>query len=162
MRRQLLVVWCLFCLLCLSLAACAALPLPFNVSAPPHFPPSVTSVHIQRTQSLPRHNWPPLDQTIDKPQAAQLYEATRALPQFPSGVMNCPADFDLNYSLVFTGSDGSQVDVVADPYGCWPVKIDGSDTRRANDAWWNLLAQTLGITRAQLQPTDIYPLSTPS
>jgi len=138
------------------------MPLTFTVpTTPPHFPAAVTSVRILRTQPL--HNWPPLDQTIRNTQQAQrLYEATWSLPQFPSGVMNCPADFNLNYHLIFAGSDGSQVDVVADPYGCWPVTIDKQNTRRATDAWWNLLAQTLGITRAQLQPTDIYPLSTPS
>ncbi|MEO7002439.1 MAG: hypothetical protein ABI068_11485 [Ktedonobacterales bacterium] len=76
--------------------------------------------------------------------------------------MSCAADFDVNYHLTFMGRDGSEVDVVADPYGCWPVTIDGGNTRRAAYAWWNLLAQTLGITPAQLLPTDSYPLTTPS
>ena len=148
-------------LLCLSLAACADLP--FMFTAPQKYPATVTSAQILRTQMAPRHNWPPLEKTLrNAQQAQQLYDATLALPQFPRGVMSCAADFDLNYHLNFTGSDGSQVDVVADPYGCWPVTIDGQNIRRADDHYWDLLAQTLGITRAQLQPSDIYPLSTPS
>ncbi|MEO7002440.1 MAG: hypothetical protein ABI068_11490 [Ktedonobacterales bacterium] len=76
MRRQSLLI---VCVLCLSLTACAGLP--FTITAPPHFPPTVTSVHIQRTQTAPRHNWPPLDQTIrNTQQAQQLYDATQSLP----------------------------------------------------------------------------------
>ena len=145
-------------LACLALAACGVATAHQGTTAQ-QSPTAVASVRVVRTQTMSRQNWTPLDKTIhDATQAQRLYDATLALPLFPNDAINCPADFGLGYNLTFTRNDGSQITVATDPYGCWQVSIEGQKLRRANDAYWNLLAQTLGITRAQLQPINLYPI----
>lgn len=62
----------------------------------------VSAVHVLRTSAFPANHIPPLDQTVtDARQAQQLYDALYTLPPFPSGAMNCPADFGVAYQLTF-------------------------------------------------------------
>jgi len=143
---------------CLALAACGVATA-HQATPVQQSPTSVAIVHVVRTSGIPRQNWPPLDRTISvAAQAQRLYDATLALPMFPSGVMNCAADFGVGYTLTFTRNDKSHLTVTSDPGGCWQVTIEGQKQRRATDAWWNLFAQTLGLTRAQLQPINLYPI----
>ena len=149
MTKRLFVLLALGCLL---LAACGVATAHSGTTAQ-QSPTAVASVRVVRTSGIHHQNWEPLDKTIHvATQAQRLYDATLALPLFPSGTMNCAADPGVGYDLTFTRNDESHLTVATDPHGCWQVAIDGQKLRRANDAYWNLLAQTLGITHAQLQP----------
>jgi hypothetical protein len=143
--------------LCVMLSGCGGVITARTTPAPS--PSQIIRVHIVRTSGIPRQNLPPIDKLIgDSSVAQRLYDATTALPQFPMGVFACPSDYNVAYALDFTRGDGRSVQISADPYGCWIVSIGANNKRKASDRYWSLLAQTLQITRAELQPDSIYPI----
>lgn len=102
----------------------------------------ITQVRIIHTASALSVGAPLLDKTIHNATTAQqLYNATVALPLFPSGVMNCAADTGETYTLDFTRANATPLDVVAHPSGCQRVTISGQAARRATSSFWTLLRQ---------------------
>lgn len=115
-------------------------------------PNQIIRVRIVRTSPIPQSD-PPIDKVIlDDGAAQRLYDATVALPVFPAGPHNCPDDRGVRILLTFTRGSGQTVQVSEDPYGCQDVILEPHDVRKATDNYWSTLAQTLQITRAQLQP----------
>lgn len=141
----------LIALVSLGLIGCGGKP---SVHTYSHVTPNqIIRVHIVRTSRIPQ-SVPPIDKVISDVGAAQrLFDATNALPAFPAGMYSCPDDRGVKILLTFTRGSGQNVEVSEEPYGCWDVILNPHDIRKATDNYWSTLAQTLQITRAQLQPS---------
>jgi hypothetical protein len=127
-----------------SLAGCGA-----------DLPPASAISGLHFTSSTSGPNPPsPVDVTVTNATAAQnIYAATLALPDFPSGATSCPVEYFTTYDITFM--TGNVVGVTADlnPSGCETVTISGSSTRRVlDDTYWATLAQNLGIAEATIYP----------
>ena len=112
-----------------------------------------TTVHVVRHENTPQNHLPPLDVTIrDAAKVGKLATMIRALPPFVfTGPMSCPADFGVEYDMTFTDSHGNAVlSVQANPFGCTGLTINGSDQRRATDAFWAQMSDTLGVPLSTL------------
>lgn len=83
--------------------------------------------------------------TIHNAQAAHnLYQAALALPKSPF-YPSCPLDQGYRYRLTFFQSNGAiWHTLMASPTGCHYVFISQKDIRWASDAFWTVLAHTLG------------------
>jgi hypothetical protein len=91
--------------------------------------------------------------TTNIAQARDVYQATLALPVFPSGTFSCPADTTaVIYQLTFSFADGSALTVMADPSGCPSVAIPGTCVRSPDLAYWTQLANDIGIPLSQIYP----------
>ncbi|WIG59011.1 MAG: hypothetical protein OJF49_001758 [Ktedonobacterales bacterium] len=112
-----------------------------------------TTVHVVRHENIPQNHLPPLDMTIrDAAKVGKLATMIRALPRFVfTGPMSCPADFGVEYDMTFTDSHGDAVlSVQANPFGCSGLTINGGDQRRATDAFWAQMSDTISVPLSTL------------
>ena len=117
---------------------------------------SVTGLHFTTSSALPDNPAPTnVDVTLTDPGPARvIYHATLALPDFPSGTYNCPADPGYSHTIVFTREPDAAVTATLDTGGCRGATISGAPpVRQTNDAYWSLLAQNLGVEVATLFET---------
>jgi len=83
--------------------------------------------------------------SADAGAARALAVAACALPRFPPGSYNCPADLGIVDVVAFSDADGRPVATIdAMPTGCQDVTGLGAP-RVATAAFWNLLAAVLGF-----------------
>ena len=118
----------------------------------------MTSVHFTTSTGIPSNPPPNVDVTVtDVSKVRALFEATITLPAQPQGTFNCPADFAVGYQLSFT-SGATTTQFALDASGCEGLTgPDGfSAWALANDGYWSLLAETLGV-----QNTTIHPYAPP-
>ncbi|HEU0026864.1 MAG TPA: hypothetical protein VFQ25_07080 [Ktedonobacterales bacterium] len=108
---------------------------------------TVDTVHVTRTEDTASPDQISLDRTITDAQATQaLYNAAFALPDYPSGTMNCPLGTNDTYHLAFSNHGSAVLTVIADGSGCQVVTLVGLGDRMANDGFWRALADALGVT----------------
>jgi hypothetical protein len=108
----------------------------------------ITSFHIVRTSAFPSNHIPPFERTVvDARQAVKVYTALQALPVFPKGVMNCPADFGVAYHLTFFRGQSSTSWARVNPGGCEGVQLADGSVRWAatSKAFWQTLADAVGV-----------------
>lgn len=104
------------------------------------------ALRITRTEALSGYDFAPLDVIVRDTAAAQrLYQAAYALPQFPSGTVNCPADIGLEYHLEFFHNGVWVQKMSLDATGCQGLCVGQSDVRWSNEAFLELLRKTIGI-----------------
>jgi hypothetical protein len=123
----------------------------------PPSPSEITGLHFTTSSSSPSNPPPAVDVTLtDATSSRNIYSATLALPTFPAGTYNCPADFGLSYSIAFLEGSSTAVTATLSPGGCRAVTISGPDTRRVlDDAYWALLARNLGVTESAIYPSPM-------
>jgi hypothetical protein len=116
---------------------------------------AVRSLHVARTSAFAQNHIPPFDRTLtDATKAQQIYQAMVRLPAYPTDVGTaCPASIGVAYQLTFTLSNKSTLRATAEPDSCPTVYIGANDVRAAfGESFWNLLADTLGLPRADVLP----------
>jgi hypothetical protein len=112
---------------------------------------SVPAMRITRFSAVPANHYPPFDRSIDDDGAARrVSDAVRALPPTPAG-RSCPVDLGLRYRLSFNEAARVVLSVVVVGGGCAEVIFTEADRRATDDAFWELLASTLGVNK-----TDLY------
>src|SRR5436305_13380984 len=119
--------------------------------------PQPMVLHVVRPSLVGYHQpVPPLDRTVRDAAAVQrLYAVALALPR--QHVHPCPNDFGLIYHLTFLkgASQLQQMDV--QPLGCHWVFLGQADSRQADQAFFTLLAHTIGLP--SLIPAGLLPSS---
>jgi hypothetical protein len=114
---------------------------------------SITGLHLTTASAYPE-NTPPTDVDVtltDAARARDVYKATLALPAFPEGIYNCPADFGYTHPIAFMDGEAVSVTATLNTSGCRDVTIAGaSSRRRSDDAYWALLAANLGVDESTL------------
>jgi hypothetical protein len=107
-------------------------------------------MRLTRFSTIPENHYPALDRSVaDAGVARRVYEAVNALPPAPHNRF-CPAGFGLRYQLSF--NDGARVtlSVVVEGDGCAEVVFSQSDRRATADAFWDLLAEAVGVRKAEI------------
>lgn len=128
-----------FALAVLLVASCAA--------------PSIAAMRFTRFSTMSENHYPAFDRSVDDaPAARRVYDAVRALPPAPRDRF-CPFGAGLRYRLTFNEAARVVLSVVVEGDGCAEVIFSDADRRATDDAFWDLLAGTLGVKRA-----DIYYL----
>ena len=113
----------------------------------------VTGLQFSTATTIPSNPAPAVQVTVtDVAKAQDAYQATLALPVFPPGVYNCPADFGVTYQLSFLLANGSNLTVTENPSGCSVANIPGTCVRSVGPTYWSQLAQDLGIPEAEIDP----------
>lgn len=114
----------------------------------------MTELHFAATTTLPGNQPPSVSLLLGQTPAQTIYSMTLALPDQPSGVYNCPADFGIVYNLSFFTGTATAAVATLDPNGCQQVRFSGSDeVRRVPDeTYWIALAQQLGIAESTIYP----------
>ncbi len=113
-------------------------------------PASVPPLRVTRYSTIPENHYPAFDRSVEDPAAARrVYDAVRALPPAPKDRF-CPAGFGLRYRLTFNEAARVILVVVVEGDACAEVAFSETDRRATDDAFWDLLAGTLGV-----QKTDI-------
>jgi hypothetical protein len=116
-------------------------------STPTHtFQP--TTLRVVRPKSTLGYSYPALDRTITNATTTlQLYQMALALPPFTSGIINCPADFGVEYQLTFSQPSQTPQHMTLDASGCQFLTIASppQHARFSNDAFRNLLAHMIGL-----------------
>ncbi len=123
---------------------------------------SVASVELTTSTSLPPNPAPAVHVTLsDVARAQSVYTATLALPAMPGGIMSCPADFGVSYTLTFRDASGALVmTATLDPDGCEEVSVVGAAGAgptlwtATDTSYWSTLAATLGIDEASIYPYE--------
>jgi hypothetical protein len=117
---------------------------------------SITGLHLTTSSTFPE-NPPPtnVDVTLSDPAPSRaIYEATLALPDFPPGTYNCPADFGYSHTMVFVDGQAAVVTATLNIGGCREATISGAPpVRQTDDSYWALLAENLGVDEAALLST---------
>jgi hypothetical protein len=114
---------------------------------------SVPAMRITRFSATATNHYPSFDRSIDDVAAARrVSDAVKALPNAPAG-RSCPVDLGLRYRLSFNEAARVVLSVVVVGDGCAEVIFTEADRRATDDAFWDLLASTLGVNK-----TDIYNL----
>ncbi|HTA18014.1 MAG TPA: hypothetical protein VK989_01910 [Polyangia bacterium] len=143
----------------LALAGCGGRALPERIAVAQPDDVDVTGLHFTTSSAFPE-NPPPtnVDVTLTDPVPTRaIYEATLALPAFPSGRFNCPNDPGYRHTIAFTNGASVVVTAVLNPDGCRDVTIAGAPpARETDDDYWALLAQNLGV-----EETAFFSLATP-
>ena len=113
---------------------------------------SVTIVRTRAAEGIPTTTFSP--QTVnDAAKAQHLYNAVRNLPQpTGNGMINCPLDLGTRYQLAFRSASGVQLTARLDGSGCHFLVIAGGQGYFTDAAFWQLLAETFGISEEQLLP----------
>ena len=113
--------------------------------------PSVPTLRVTRYSTLAENHYPALDRSVsDVAAARRVYDAVRALPPAPKDRF-CPAGFGLRYRLTFNEVARVILLVVVEGDACAEVVFSDTDRRATDDAFWDLLADTLGV-----KTSDIY------
>jgi hypothetical protein len=116
-------------------------------------PASVPPLRVTRYSTIPENHYPAFDRSVDDAAAARrVYDAVRALPPAPKDRF-CPAGFGLRYRLTFNEAARVILLVVVEGDACAEAIFSESDRRATDDAFWDLLADTLGVKKS-----DIYYL----
>jgi hypothetical protein len=113
---------------------------------------SATIVRTRAPESIPAASFSP--HTVnDAAKAQRLYDAVRALKPLPAnGMWSCPIDFGTRYQLTFRSTSGIQLIATLDGGGCRFLQIEGGQGYYTDAAFWQLLADTFGVSDAQLFP----------
>ncbi|HEY5265524.1 MAG TPA: hypothetical protein VIJ40_01795 [Acidimicrobiales bacterium] len=82
-----------------------------------------------------------------------IARALCALPLGPTGVINCPADWGVNYTFQFSVTDGSSVQLVSpvtvDAAGCETVQgLDGGRSVSTAPSFWRIVGNSMGLKSA--------------
>lgn len=119
---------------------------------------SIPAMRITRFSTLAENHYPAFDRSVDDAAAAgRVYDAVRALPPAPKDRF-CPAGSGLRYRLSFNDAARVNLSVVIEGDQCAEVIFSDSDRRATDDAFWDLLAGTLGVKKSEiyfLQPDEI-------
>jgi hypothetical protein len=111
----------------------------------------VTGLHFTTSSEFPT-NPPPtnVDVTLtDLTRTLAIYQATLALPVPPPGLVGCGSDPGYRHTITFFDGEVVKATAVLISEGCQYVTISGSSTtRQTTEAYWNLLAQNLGVSEA--------------
>jgi hypothetical protein len=112
-------------------------------------PASVPPLRVTRYSTIPENHYPAFDRSVDDAAAARrVYDAVRALPPAPNRW--CPAGFGLRYRLTFNEAARVTLLVVVEGDACAEAIFSDSDRRATDDAFWDLLADTLGVKKAEI------------
>jgi hypothetical protein len=116
----------------------------------------VTSLHFSASNVI-GNSAPAIDVTLTDPMKSNdIYVATMALPSFPAGRVNCPADGGLRYSIEFMSGSSAFTSAVVSPTGCTEARVTtaaGSSMRIVSDpSYWATLAGNLGIPESGIYP----------
>ena len=116
---------------------------------------SVPAMRITRFSAVPANHYPSFDRSIDDVDAARrVSDAVKALPAAPTG-RSCPVDLGLRYRLSFNEAARVVLSVVVVGGGCAEVLFTEADRRATDDAFWELLASTLGVNKTDI--SDLRP-----
>jgi len=111
---------------------------------------SVPAMRITRFSAMPDNHYPAFDRSIaDTTTARRVFDAVNALPPAPKGRF-CPAGFGLRYRLSFNEAARVTLSVVVEGDGCAEVILTEADRRATDDAFWDLLANAIGVTKADV------------
>ena len=114
---------------------------------------SVPAMRITRFSTLAENHYPAFDRSVDDAGAARrLYDAVRALPSAQKDRF-CPSGSGLRYRLSFNELARVSLSVVIEGDACAEVIFSDFDHRATDDAFWDLLADSFGVKKA-----DIYYL----
>jgi len=112
---------------------------------------TIPAMRIIRFSAVPENHYGTFDRSIaDIAVARRVYDAANALAPAPKG-RSCPVDSGLRYRLSFNEAARVSLSVVIEGDGCADVVFTQTDRRATDDAFWDLLAEALGVRR-----TDIY------
>jgi len=115
--------------------------------------PSVPALRVTRYSELPENHYPAFDRSVsDAAAARRVADALRALPPAPKDRF-CPAGFGLRYRLTFNEAGRVTLLVVLEGDACAEAIFSDGDRRATDDAFWDLLADALGVKKS-----DIYYL----
>lgn len=112
-------------------------------------PPSVPALRVTRFSAMPEYHYPAFDRSVsDAAAARRVSDALPALPPAPQDRL-CPAGFGLRYRLTFNEAGRVTLLVVVEGDACREVIFSDSDHRATDDPFWDLLADTLGLKKAE-------------
>jgi hypothetical protein len=115
--------------------------------------PSVAALRVTRYSTMSENRYPAFDRSVDDAAAARrMYDALRALPPAPRD-RHCPIGSGLRYRMTFNEAARVVLLVVVEGDGCAEAIFSETDRRATDDAFWELLADTVGAQKA-----DIYRL----
>jgi len=107
-------------------------------------------MRITRFSAIPENRYPAFDRSIaDAAVARRVFDAVNALPRATPD-RSCPAAFGLRYRLSFNEAARVSLSVVIEGDGCADVSFTQSDRRATDDAFWDLLANAVGVTKADI------------
>ena len=116
---------------------------------------SVPAMRITRFSAVPANHYPTFDRSVEDVAAARrVSDAVKALPPAPTG-RSCPVDLGLRYRLSFNEAARVVLSVVVVGGGCAEVIFTEADRRATDDAFWDLLASTLGVKKTEI--SDLRP-----
>ena len=112
----------------------------------------ITGLHFTTSSAFPG-NPPPtnVDVTLTDPTPSRkIYGATLALPDF-QGHVSCPIDLGYSHTISFMSGLIVAATATLNPGGCREATIaDAPPKRQTSDAYWALLAQSLGVEESAL------------
>lgn len=112
-----------------------------------------TSLIVTRTGKPYDHIPPFQGGSTDATAVQHLYHEMFTLKPVQGSVYSCPADFGIVYTLIFLKGNTQILEVTANASGCEWLHLGANGNRWTTDAFWSLLAQTVGIPA-----TDIHPV----
>lgn len=113
----------------------------------------VTAVRVVRTSEFAANHIPPLERTISNPLTVRaLFLALLALPPYPMDMRPCPVDYGVTYEISLLNGSRMVLRADAEAGGCEDVPLNFRDDRRADGAFWAVLAQALGMPVGQVYP----------
>jgi len=105
---------------------------------------------MTRFSAVAENHYPAFDRSVaDVAAARRVYDALNALPPAPKD-RSCPAGFGLRYRLSFNEAARVNLSVVVEGDACAEVIIAANDRRATDDRFWDVLADTLGVKRAEI------------
>jgi hypothetical protein len=120
---------------------------------------AITGLRFTTSSAFPQ-NTPPTNVDVrltDPGRSREVYDATLALPDFPPGRFNCPADLGYSHTIMFMTGQATAVTATLNEGGCRSATISGAPPlRQTNDAYWALLARDLGVDES-----TFFSLATP-
>lgn len=111
---------------------------------------SVPAMRMTRFSAVPANHYSSFDRSIDDADAAhRVSDAVRALPA-ASTSRSCPAGLGLRYRLSFNEAARVVLSVVIEGDACADLIFAEGDRRATDDAFWDLLAGTLGVKKSDI------------
>lgn len=110
----------------------------------------VDRLTLGRVDSLPRNHvyfsFPAHVAVTGAHRSQAVARALCALPAMPAGTFSCPADWGINYRLIFTAGDSKLAPVTIDATGCQQVHGLGPVRWTVfSPGFWSVLATAAGI-----------------
>jgi hypothetical protein len=107
-------------------------------------------MRVTRFAAMPESRYPAFDRSIgDAATARRVFDEVNALPPAPKGRF-CPADFGLRYRLSLNEAARVTLSVVIEGDGCAEVAFTQTDRRATDDAFCDLLANAVGVTKPDI------------